>query len=988
MDGPQLRQRPASNTSLNSTYRAHGRPINYSNHRPTSHRRPLRSVNENVDLLRSPGPLESMLKTTTETGDIGIFSIKPRSTSTAAMYLQPSRSRSHFGDSGHLPIPRARGYEDNYFYDDHKRLRSNRDTTSEILSLYGSESQQTMLTSVSPSLDDGLRSYSLTTTSSKHIPSHKSSGTLQSQSSSGGFQRPRSPFPYPTRLKRPGVRPASPALAENGDVDYSRMVELDRFSQRTVHGSYKPTYTHGQRRPPPLSLRADANRSTTSLPSRTSPSPYYHGPPNYRVRTPNSSVSWNSRPPDRHQRSSADQSTRSASLTSIVEMYNRPITGGSNPQPLRSAGSFYYDYTEEFENQPPPDVELEIPICPIPQRAGSLRRPMVLREDSSVGLEDASNESDSLLSDHADLEQEDEPFPANGVAFDSRNRLDENDLVHAAYEDLAIAIPPPQNDMTDEEVHDQASSTPAAQKLEEERPTSPSSVSESLETTSQDMVHETAGAAQEDRSPERKTWRFSKALEAGSEDDENLQTRRASQSSLSRLRYTLDPVLSDFASILSSFDRMGKSASSERDLGVRSASEGYHGDLRYESDEDGPDFQKRLSRRSSVPIFDDTSQEGKAYRKGHRRNIAAMRISTTGVSPEESANSSHKAQECELIPSPEPLSPIRHLKMKDSVPHLMKALPPLPTETGQSSDSSTEAILQPDQGPPDKGKDHLNTKPLPSPVRKSRASLDSPPKFKIRGKTPPSPAGDGSPGILFSGNKTRVHRVWGPKASPAAKPKLKLKVSRSQLDQARTGLGIPGLPNNRLKQCNSLAELRSYPKNNGPNGNHALETLVVKQEPKSNIEDELKREEEGLNCPPPSPQPSDQFNIPYPPSPEKVEATLNHNAPMNKEVVNETPSVSSNDCPSGHRGVRCKFSMLRLRFIGTPSTGSSNKSSPCLPTVKQEVTTLAPVSDIGVHDSNEMASDSEKDQKKWRIKRWARDAKRAVRSYVKRTLDR
>ena len=44
------------------------------------------------------------------------------------------------------------------------------------------------------------------------------------------MQRPRSPFPYPTRLKRPGVRPASPALTENGSVDYSRMVEIDRVS--------------------------------------------------------------------------------------------------------------------------------------------------------------------------------------------------------------------------------------------------------------------------------------------------------------------------------------------------------------------------------------------------------------------------------------------------------------------------------------------------------------------------------------------------------------------------------------------------------------------------------------------------------------------------------------------------------------------------------------------------------------------------------------
>lgn len=233
MDAARLRQRSASHSSLRSQYRYQTRMINYTNPRPSAQRYPLRSVNENVALLRSPGPLESMLKTTTETGDIGIFSIRPNSSS--ASFARPTRSKSHPREAN-LPLPlRSLGYGENYYChpDDHKRLRSYHDTTSEIISLYGSESQQTLLSSVSPtSLEDDPRSYSMTTTaSSKRIPSQKSTGTLQSQSSGSGFQRPRSPFPYPTRLKRPGVRPASPALRENGDIDYSRMVELDRFSQ-------------------------------------------------------------------------------------------------------------------------------------------------------------------------------------------------------------------------------------------------------------------------------------------------------------------------------------------------------------------------------------------------------------------------------------------------------------------------------------------------------------------------------------------------------------------------------------------------------------------------------------------------------------------------------------------------------------------------------------------------------------------------------------
>lgn len=411
MDIAQARQRSASNSSLHNAYKAQSRLVSSTaSARPSSQRRPLRSVHENSSILRCPGPLESMLKTTTETGDIGVFSIKAGAS--PATYHQPPRHRPYLGDASLLPPPRPRLYEDNHSPDEHRRLRSYRDTTSEIISLYGSDNQQYWMRSASPTLDDGHRSYSLTTcSSSRQIPSQKSSGTLQSHSSGSGLQRPRSPFPYPTRLKRPGVRPSSPALAENGGLDYSRMVELDRvsqvrarrirricptpvqidlpLSQRTVHGSYKPTYAHGPKRPPPLSLRADANRSTASLPSRASPGPCHFGPGPGRIRTPSSSLSGMSRPHDRHRAGSTDHSVRSASLTSIVDMYQRPITSGSAGPPLRSGGSFYYDYSEEFDKPAPlnPGMDPEVPICPIPQRAGSNSRPMVLRDDTQAHLD-------------------------------------------------------------------------------------------------------------------------------------------------------------------------------------------------------------------------------------------------------------------------------------------------------------------------------------------------------------------------------------------------------------------------------------------------------------------------------------------------------------------------------------------------------------------------------------------------------------------------
>jgi len=105
-------------------------------------------------------------------------------------------------------------------------------TLSEVQSLYTSGSQRS-INSTLPSNstgDFGHRSLSMTTCGSRHLPRQASNLTMQTHPSSLRLQRPRSPFPYPTRLKRPGVRPASPALTETGLVDYSRMVEIDRIS--------------------------------------------------------------------------------------------------------------------------------------------------------------------------------------------------------------------------------------------------------------------------------------------------------------------------------------------------------------------------------------------------------------------------------------------------------------------------------------------------------------------------------------------------------------------------------------------------------------------------------------------------------------------------------------------------------------------------------------------------------------------------------------
>jgi hypothetical protein len=212
------RSRSDSHGSLPHTFKAQRRPDDYAPSRPLPQRRPLRAVNENAHLLRSPGPLESMLKTTTETGDIRIYSIGPHVRQPATYHHRPLPRPSVM--DGSASLPRTRRAERDAFHDDRQRLPSYRDTTSEIISLYASDTQHTYSRSFSPSIDDSRRSYSLTTCSSQAIPSHKSCATFRTHSSTSGVHRPRSPFPYPSRLKRPGTRLSSPVFSENGTTDH------------------------------------------------------------------------------------------------------------------------------------------------------------------------------------------------------------------------------------------------------------------------------------------------------------------------------------------------------------------------------------------------------------------------------------------------------------------------------------------------------------------------------------------------------------------------------------------------------------------------------------------------------------------------------------------------------------------------------------------------------------------------------------------------
>lgn len=232
MSQQRVARRSASHGALSSSFAAQGRAGSDSGHQLPPFK-PLRSIREHT-FLDPAASADGMLRKTTETGNIGIFSINVTRTRDE-LYGRPSgpRARASLNDLRQPSRPWSRSSDRLPGRDDRKQLPSYRDSTSEIISMYGSEnhSSKSLSSSLTTPCDEyGPRSYSMTSCGPRGYFMQRHNGGQHLQDYQGRIQRPRSPYPYPTRLPRHGIRPASPALTESGDVDYSRMVEIDRIS--------------------------------------------------------------------------------------------------------------------------------------------------------------------------------------------------------------------------------------------------------------------------------------------------------------------------------------------------------------------------------------------------------------------------------------------------------------------------------------------------------------------------------------------------------------------------------------------------------------------------------------------------------------------------------------------------------------------------------------------------------------------------------------
>lgn len=302
----------------------------------------FQATTSNADIQAKPlrsSALQSMLKNNIETGDLGQFSVKPSQLplptkravplSTGPVYHPSSRrilareyteNEVDFRHSPHYPYPESTGSSSVVSSRQNKSKKSDQPSPQ----VSASQTERSYSMSQSSVINHGVASSQLLTTTRIQQP-----GNMRAL-------RPRSPFAYPTRLKRPGYRPSSPALSE-----LHKDIQLTKASGHPVAESRaeSPAYSYISRRAPSV-WQEDSNFSDPSFRNQQ-PSP------TIRFNQACSSSPLPPRKPTPGPLLSLDQNS---SLSSRESLGDISAKDGWNIQNSLSPLPVFYDYTEAFEN--------------------------------------------------------------------------------------------------------------------------------------------------------------------------------------------------------------------------------------------------------------------------------------------------------------------------------------------------------------------------------------------------------------------------------------------------------------------------------------------------------------------------------------------------------------------------------------------------------------------------------------------------------------
>lgn len=366
------------------------------------------------------------------------------------------------------------------------------------------------------------------------------------------------------------------------------------------------------------------------------------------------------------------------------------------------------------------------------------------------------------------------------------------------------------------------------------------------------------------------------------------------------------------------------------------------------------------------------------------------------------------------ILSPNPISPAHQLRVTNSIPQLMKALPPLPDEAQYNSDlpcwsssrnTATHAHRMYASSPANNsirleskvGVDAMFSKPVSRTNDSTKPyyhpTQTNPSRFKVRLRSSRSGLQSKwsleSPGIPERSSSNPI------------KPRLRLKVSRSRMSNKLMGPDGTIVRNSPLKQYSSLLELKNFPHRDVFTDRSSFREALEEQLAQFGVDKRLSNIDEGT-IRGPSRQLSDQFDIPYPPSTKGiVTAKLVSQSKFDsglgifdkwdfdKTLYSGKNFVRKNfDRTLYSKPIRKKSSFLRHRASPTNirkrPRGPANLSDPT--PLRSEITQGSSFEDSMLTPSVMLPQRIRNRTR--RVKRWAAEAKRAVQALMRRTLSR
>ena len=388
---------------------------------------------ENGGVLQKPSSIQSMLRNTTETANVGQFSIKP--SRVASSIPRPSPSQRSPAGSYYSGYGEYNGLH-NGRNGRHTPSRSRQGAPSSNGSVTPKHSYEHFRGPHRAPLIDDYRSYSMTQSSYANR-----SLTQRHQYDNGHHQgrggwhnlRPRSPFAYPTRLRRPGYRPSSPALS-----DLNRSV-----TQQTLR-----MYRDPSTRTPSPSSAYNTNRAPSPWQQGLNRSdPMLHHYPLGQSAVPGrvSSPSQSSIRPPTPKPSSSMRSVESSSHLRVVnDSWGRGESPPSSPM--------FYDYTEAFEE---PDLYQSASMTTgilATQTPSETRTEDYFAQDESQ--EDASPAELSASDSPEEAMLPDQDLPLNKSPF--RFNRNTQPWIQATRQDLSDVLELPEREtQADQSIHDQ-----------------------------------------------------------------------------------------------------------------------------------------------------------------------------------------------------------------------------------------------------------------------------------------------------------------------------------------------------------------------------------------------------------------------------------------------------------------------------------------------------------------------------------------------------